>query len=485
MLNKNQEIRLSITSLSVEGAGIGKTDDGITIFVSDALPGDEVLAHIIKVKKTYAIAITKELITPSPFRVEALCPVAKKCGGCTFQHLSYAKQLEFKQDQVKACLERIGGIKNPPMEEIIGAENIYHYRNKAQFPVGSDSELKPVIGFYRRHSHDVVPNTDCAIQASEDAVILSEVQAFLRDEGISSYDEETCKGLVRHIFTRIGFASRELMVCLICNGSKLPKTDKLVDRLKSAADRVGLKLESLLINVNKDNTNVIIGKETYVIYGRDHIEDSIGDIKYHISMPSFYQVNPEQTRKLYDKAKEYASLTGNEVVWDLYCGIGTISLYLANEAKMVYGVEIVPEAIENARENARINSIDNAEFYVGAAEDVADTLPAPDVIVVDPPRKGCDEKLLDTILRVKPGRIVYVSCDPATLARDLNKLISGGYELKHVQPVDQFCQTVHVETVCLLVRRNSLHIDIDVDVEEMLQEKRGQATLCADQRLCS
>ncbi len=455
MLNKNQEIQLSITSLSVEGAGIGKTDDGITVFVSDALPGDEVLAHIIKVKKTYAIAITKELITPSPFRVEALCPVAKKCGGCTFQHLSYAKQLEFKQEQVKACLERIGGIKNPPMEEIIGAENIYHYRNKAQFPVSKDSDSKPIIGFYRRHSHDVVPNTDCAIQASEDAIILSEVQAFLREEEIPSYDEVTGKGLVRHIFTRIGFASRELMVCLVCNGGKLPKAEKLIERLIDASGRVGLKLESLLVNVNKDNTNVIIGKETHVIYGRDYIEDSIGNIRYHISMPSFYQVNPEQTRKLYDKAMEYACLTGTEIVWDLYCGIGTISLYLASKAKKVYGVEIVPEAIENARENASINNINNAEFFVGAAEDVADTLPAPDVIVVDPPRKGCDEKLIETILRVKPVRIVYVSCDPATLARDLCKLINGGYELKHVQPVDQFCQTSHVESVALLVKERS------------------------------
>lgn len=455
MVEKNQEIELDIVSLGSEGEGIGKTEDGMTIFVTDALPGDRVLAHIVKVKKTYAYAFAAKVLSPSSFRVEAKCPVAKKCGGCTLQHLDYAEQLKLKQEKVYNCITRIGGIENPPMEEIVGCENPYYYRNKAQFPVGINKDGKPVIGFYRHHSHDVVANTDCCIQAKVNTVIMDTVEAFLEKERILPYNEETGKGLVRHVFTRVGFSTKEVMVCLVINGNNLPKAELLRDELITEISKEGLTLKSLSLNINTKNTNVIMGPECKALYGELYIEDYIGNVKYRISPLSFFQINPEQTKKLYDIAKEFAGLTGEEILWDLYCGIGTISLYLSDKAKKVYGVEIVPEAIEDAKVNASINGITNAEFYVGASEDVADTLPAPDVIVVDPPRKGCDEKLLETIIRVSPKRLVYVSCDPATLARDLKYLCENDYELKRVKPVDQFSHTTHIETACLLINRKA------------------------------
>lgn len=455
MLQKNEEIELDIVSLGSEGEGIGKTAEGITVFVTDALPGDKVIAHIVKVKKTYAYAFASKIILPSSFRVESKCPVAKKCGGCTLQHLDYKEQLRYKQEKVYDCITRIGGIENPPMEEIVGCDNPYFYRNKAQFPVGTDKDGKVVIGFYRKHSHDVVANTNCCIQAAINEKIMATVESFLNEFSISAYNEETGKGLIRHVFTRVGFTTKEVMVCLVINGDKLPKSDILTERLLAVIEKENHKLTSLSLNINKKNTNVIMGTECRAILGELYIEDYIGSVKYRISPLSFYQVNPEQTKKLYDLAKEYAGLTGEEVLWDLYCGIGTISLYLSDKAKKVYGVEIVPEAIEDAKKNAEINAISNAEFFVGASEDVADSLPTPDVIVVDPPRKGCDEKLLNTIVRVSPKRIVYVSCDPATLARDLKFLTSHGYEIRRARPVDQFSHTMHVETVSLICKKDS------------------------------
>lgn len=450
MLAKNQEIEIDIVSLGSEGEGIGKTEDGMTVFVTDALPGDKVLAHIVKVKKTYAYAFAAKILAPSSFRVETPCPVAKKCGGCTLLHLSYEEQLKYKQDKVYNCITRIGGIENPPMEPIVGMEEPFYYRNKAQFPVGTDKEGKAVIGFYRKHSHDVVANTDCGIQAKVNAVIMAEAEKFFNERKISVYSEETLTGLVRHVFTRVGFSTKEVMVCFVINGDELPHSDEAVKRLASVVKNEGYELKSVSININKKNTNVIMGEKCIPLYGNLYIEDYIGNVKFRISPLSFYQVNPVQTTKLYDLAKEYAGLTGNEVLWDLYCGIGTISLYLSDKAKEVYGVEIVPEAIEDAKVNASINGITNAKFYVGASEDVADRLPKPDVIVVDPPRKGCDEKLLNTIVNVMPNRLVYVSCDPATLARDLKYLCANGFELKRVRPVDQFSHTTHVETAALL-----------------------------------
>lgn len=454
MLVKNQDIEIDITGLGSEGEGIGKYEDGITVFVTDALPGDRVLAHIIKVKKTYAYAFAAKIIVPSEQRVESKCPVAKKCGGCTLQHLSYDSQLKYKQEKVRDCVMRIGGLENAPMEPIVGADEPYFYRNKAQFPVGTDKDGKPVIGFYRKRSHDVVPNTECCIQATVNAPIMKCIEKFLSDNGVSAYNEETGKGLVRHVFTRIGFVTKEVMVCIVINGNKLPKADELAKLLAPVIEAEGFVLKSLCLNINSKNTNVILGEQCLSVFGELFIEDYIGDIKYRISPLSFYQVNPAQTYKLYSLAAEYAGLTGNEVVWDLYCGIGTISLFLSKKAKQVYGVEIVPEAIEDAKQNAKLNGIENAEFYVGASEDVAPSLPKPDVIVVDPPRKGCDEKLLATIIDNAPKRLVYVSCDPATLARDLKFLCENGYLVEKVRPVDQFCHTMHVETVVLMSRKD-------------------------------
>lgn len=453
MLVKNQEIEIDINTLGSEGEGIGRTEDGCTVFVADALPGDRVLAHITKVKKTYAYAFAAKILTPSSFRVEAKCPVAKKCGGCTLLHLDYKEQLRYKQGKVYDCITRIGGIENPPMEEIVGADKPFYYRNKAQFPVGVDKNGKAVIGFYRKHSHDVVANTACAIQAPVNEDIMKTVEAFLNEEKISVYNEETGKGLVRHVFTRVGFTTGQVMVCIVVNGDRLDKSDRLIEDLKRAVEGRGLSLTSVSLNVNKKNTNVIMGEKCIPLFGNLYIEDYIGDVKFRISPLSFFQVNPEQTAKLYSLALEYAGLSGNETVWDLYCGIGTISLYLAKKAGKVYGVEIVPEAIEDAKTNAALNNITNAEFFVGASEDVADTLPKPDVIVVDPPRKGCDEKLLSTIIKVSPSKVVYVSCDPATLARDLKILCENGYTLERVRPVDQFCHSMHVETVVLLAKK--------------------------------
>ncbi len=447
MISKNSETEIQIESMGSEGEGIGRTDDGLTVFVAGAIPGDRVLAHITKVKKSYAYAIIAKVLSPSSFRVEPKCPVASKCGGCTLLHMDYKEQLKLKAEKVKDCVERIGGIKNPPMEPIVGAENLYYYRNKAQFPVGTDRDGNPIAGFYRKHSHDVVSNSDCLIQAPVNKAIVEAVLRYMKEHSVSSYNEETGKGLVRHIFTRLGFATKELMVCLVVNGEKIPAPEDLTERLKKAAEAENCTLSSLCLNINKKNTNVIMGESIKLIFGREYIEDKIGDITYRISPLSFYQVNPEQTLKLYKLALEYADLSGSETVWDLYCGIGTISLFLAKAAKEVYGVEIVPEAIEDAKKNAEINGITNAFFSAGAAEDLAPTLPRPDVIVVDPPRKGCDEKLIETILKNAPKRLVYVSCDPATLARDLKILNEGGYTLDRVRPVDQFLHGGHIETV--------------------------------------
>ena len=452
---KNEEVTVEITALGNDGEGIGHLSDGMTVFIPGTVPGDKVLAHIVKVKKTCLYAICKEVIAPSSFRVKEECPVAAKCGGCTLQHLSYDKQLEYKENKVKDCIERIGGIKNPPMEPIIAADKIYHFRNKGQFPAGRDKEGNFITGFYRVRSHDVVANTDCAIESKITGPVIEATVGFMRSRNVSSYDEETGKGLIRHIYTRVGFFTHEVMVCLVVNGEKVPGSDELKDILVNVCEENGYRLACFCININKKKTNVILGNECKLLYGNLYITDTIGDISYRISPLSFYQVNPEQTKKLYDTAVEYAGLTGDEVVWDLYCGIGTISLYLSKKAKKVYGVEIVPEAIDDARINAEINNITNAEFYVGASEDVATKLPKPDVIVVDPPRKGCDEKLLKTIIETAPKRLVYVSCDPATLARDLKILSENGFTLDRVRPADQFCHSCHVETVVLLTRQNT------------------------------
>ena len=460
---KNDLVTLEIEDCGIDGEGIGKAD-GFTVFVKDAVIGDTVTAKIIKAKKNYGYGRLMEVLKPSPYRVEPKCEFARQCGGCQLQALSYDQQLVFKTNKVKGHLERIGGFTDIPMEPIIGMDELFHYRNKAQFPVGRNKEGKIVTGFYAGRTHNIIENRDCALGVVENKEVLDRVIAHMEKYRIEPYNEATGKGLVRHVLIRYGYFTKEVMVCLILNGNKILKEEQLV---KSLCEIPGMT--SITINVNKKHSNVILGEEIRLLWGQEYITDRIGDISYQISPLSFYQVNPMQTQKLYAKALEYADLHGEETVWDLYCGIGTISLFLAQKAKFVRGVEIVPAAIENAKENAKLNGLENTEFFVGKAEEV---LPREykkngvyaDVIVVDPPRKGCDETLLETMIEMNPERIVYVSCDSATLARDLKYLCERGYELRKVCPVDQFGMTVHVETVVLLSHKKAdsyIHIDVE------------------------
>ena len=461
---KNDVVRVTIEDIGNEGEGIGKVD-GFTLFVKDAVIGDEVTVKIMKSKKNYAYARLEKVEVPSPFRVQPECEYYRQCGGCQLQSLSYEKQLEFKQKKIRNNLIRIGGFDarfiDSVMEPIVGMEHPFHYRNKAQYPVGMDKEGNPITGFYANHTHNIIANTDCKLGIEGNKKILEVILKYMKENKVSSYDETTGKGLVRHILIRTGFKSGEVMVCLVLNSPRkkiqeyLPNQEKLMTELSLIKG-----MTSISVSLNTEKTNVIMGKEVVTLWGQPTISDSIGTLKFNISPLSFYQVNPVQTEKLYGLAKEYAGLTGKETVWDLYCGIGTISLFMATKAKQVYGVEIIPQAIEDAIENAKNNRIENAKFYVGKAEEV---LPEKyekegifaDVIVVDPPRKGCDEACLATMLKMAPEKIVYVSCDSATLARDLKILCDGGYEVKKVRGVDQFGGTVHVETIVALHRTNS------------------------------
>ena len=463
---KNDIVTLEIVDCGTDGEGIGKAD-GFTVFVKDAVIGDTITAKIMKAKKNYGYGRLMEILKPSPYRVEPVCSSARQCGGCQLQAVSYEEQKVFKEKKLRGHLERIGGFTELPMEPLIGMDEPYHYRNKAQFPVGRNKEGKIVTGFYAGRTHAIIENRDCALGIPQNKDVLDRVIAHMEKYNIAPYDEATGKGLVRHIFVRYGFFTGELMVCLIINGQDLPHQRELVEKLCEIPG-----MTSISLNINKKRSNVILGDKVKTIWGEDYITDKIGDISYEISPLSFFQVNPKQTWKLYSKALEYADLHGEETVWDLYCGIGTISLFLAQKAKLVRGVEIVPAAIEDAKRNAQINHIENVEFFVGKAEEV---LPREyekngvyaDVIVVDPPRKGCDEMLLKTILKMQPKRVVYVSCDSATLARDLRFLCDNGYELKKVCGVDQFPQTVHVETVVLLSHKKPEgHINVKVEFGE-------------------
>ncbi len=502
-MKKNDEFEIDITDIGNDGEGIGKYE-GMTFFIKGGLPGDRVLAGATKLKKTYGYARLVKVLKPSPFRVTPLCPIAEKCGGCQLQSLDYKKQLELKKRKITENLIRIGGISpefiSEKMDPIIGMDNPFRYRNKAQYPVGTDKNGIVIAGFYAGRTHSIIPNTKCYLGAEENEAILETILSYMKDNDVPAYDEAMGKGLIRHILIRKGFTTGELMVCLIINSDKkeeLPNLQQLINKLTEIP---GMK--SVSVNINTENTNVIMGTEVHTVWGDPTISDVIhvrdmqkdgypftGDsLIFKISPLSFYQVNPVQTEKLYSLALEYAGLTGKENVWDLYCGIGTISLFMARKAKQVYGIEIVPQAIADAKENAKRNGIANAEFFVGKAEEILpafynelqdnnlsakESSPAktpkmngtdreksperskaqmlhPDVIVVDPPRKGCDEACLSTMLKMQPDRIVYVSCDSATLARDLKILCEGGYEIKKVRGVDQFGHTVHVETVVLL-----------------------------------
>ena len=466
---KNDIVTLKIEDCGIDGEGIGKAD-GFTVFVKDAVIGDTVRAKIMKVKKNYGYGRLEEIITPSPDRVEPKCQFARQCGGCQLQALSYEKQLEFKTSKVRGHLERIGGFTDIPMEKILGMDQPFHYRNKAQFPVGKSKDGRIITGFYAGRTHSIIENRDCALGVTRNKEVLDRVIAHMEKFHIQPYDENTGKGLVRHVLIRYGFFTDEMMVCLIINGEKLPGEEALVKSLRQIPETV-----SVMVNVNKKRNNVILGEKVRLLWGQPYITDKIGEISYQISPLSFFQVNPYQTGRLYGKALEYAQLSGNETVWDLYCGIGTISLFLAQKAKMVRGVEIIPAAIENAKENARLNGFDNTEFFVGKAEEVlpeqfARTGECADVIVVDPPRKGCDETLLSTIIKMQPDRVVYVSCDSATLARDLKYLCERGYELKKVCPVDMFPNTVSVETVVLLSQLKQKpddYINVTIELDDM------------------
>ncbi len=456
MLHKNEEIVVTVDDIGKDGEGIGHYD-GYALFIKGALPGETVRALVTKANKKYGFARLLEVVMPATDRVTPPCPVASPCGGCSLLHMSYEAQLRAKEKKVKDCLIRIGGIHPEKVEwlPIIGMEDPWYYRNKAQFPVREDSEGRAQAGFFAGHSHRLIPVADCMIQHPIINETMNVVVSFLREYGIAPYNEERHTGLIRHIYIRMGYHTGQVMVCLVVTKESLPHAEELLDRLRHISG-----MTSICLNINPDKTNVILGKRMVPLFGEPYIEDSIGDIHYRISPASFYQVNPIQTERLYATALSFADLTGDENVWDLYCGIGTISLYLARQAGSVIGVEIVPEAVEDARENARRNGIHNATFYCGASEDILTSerfvsAEHVDVVVVDPPRKGCDVKLLSTMLKMAPEKIVYVSCDPATLARDVKVMCESGYSHMKVRPCDMFPGSGHVETVVLMSRNDT------------------------------
>ena len=484
MMQKNELVKVKIEDIGVGGEGIGKVD-GYTLFIKDTIIGDVVEAKVMKAKKNYGYARLMNVLTPSEDRVEkVVCPMARKCGGCQIQEMKYPAQLAFKESKVRGNLERIGEVPGELLDQImhpvVGMDEEgmqpFRYRNKAQFPIGTDKDGRVTAGFYAGRTHSIIGNTDCVLGVEVNEEILNCILDFMEEFEIPAYDEVKHKGLVRHVLLRYGFKTDEIMVCLVINGKTIPHCHDLVGRLRQIPGMTSITLSS-----NTAKTNVIMGDTIRLLWGQEFITDYIGEIKYQISPLSFYQVNPVQTEKLYGLALDYAGLTGNETVWDLYCGIGTISLFLAKKAKQVYGVEIIPQAIDDAKNNAKINNITNAEFYVGKAEEVlpeyykeyekthnGETAHA-DVIVVDPPRKGCEESLLQTIVDMQPEKVVYVSCDSATLARDVKFLRAKGYELKDVTPVDQFPHTVHVETVVLLSKGevDSKKIRVEFSLEDM------------------
>ena len=498
---KGDILSAEITDIGNDGEGIGKVD-GYTLFVKDAVIGDRVKVKIMKAKKNYAYAHLEEILKESPFRQAAPCPVARACGGCQLQSMTYERQLEFKQNKVRNNIVRLGGFDgdfiDSVTEPIIGMDEPWRYRNKAQFPVGRDKNGNIVAGYYAGRTHSIIPVSDCLIGIKENKEILDIILGHMEKYRIEPYDEESGSGLVRHVLIRKGFESGQIMVCLVLNylgkkdgenrhkghqdhseitdskaaGNFFSAQEELVERLSRIEG-----MASISVSINTEKTNVIMGRDIITIWGSKTITDTLCGLEFEISPLSFYQVNPVQCEKLYGQAIEYAALTGNETVWDLYCGIGTITLSMAKAAGMVYGIEIVPDAIKDARRNAKRNGISNAEFYCGKAEEVlpefyeklskemgkdadnsadaaSGTALHPDVIVVDPPRKGCDGACLDTMLKMQPERIVYVSCDSATLARDLRILVDGGYELRHIRACDMFSWSSHVETVVLLTRVN-------------------------------
>ena len=455
MLSKNKEYVVDIVDIGQGGVGIGKYE-GFTVFVEGGLIQDKVKVRINKSKKNYAVGDIVEIIEKSPFRVDRICSDdLKDCGGCQIQELDYNKQLELKTNEVKQVISRIGKLENVEIHETIGMQSPCRYRNKAQFPI-QNINGSTAIGFYKKKSHDVIPTDMCVIQHDINDIIIKIIKTYIQAYNVSIYNETTHTGVLRHLVTKVGFTTNEVMVVLVANGTNLPHLNELASVLKENI----LGFKTLVLNVNKAKTNVILGKENKVIYGNGKINDYIGDLVFEISPLSFFQVNPVQTEVLYNKALEYAELKENDTVFDIYCGIGSISLFLAQKATKVYGIEIVEDAIKDAKINAKLNNLNNVEFYVGKAEEVVPKMysegKTANVVVVDPPRKGCDEKVLDTIVSMKPDRVVYVSCNPSTLARDLAYLDERGYKCVEIQPVDMFPHTMHVECCAKIVKKSDL-----------------------------
>ena len=449
MLSKNKEYVVDIVDIGQGGVGIGKYE-GFTVFVEGGLIQDKVKVRINKSKKNYAVGDIVEIIEKSPFRVDRICSDdLKDCGGCQIQELDYNKQLELKTNEVKQVISRIGKLENVEIHETIGMQSPCRYRNKAQFPI-QNINGSTAIGFYKKKSHDVIPTDMCVIQHDINDKIIKIIKTYIQAYNVSIYNETTHTGVLRHLVTKVGFTTNEVMVVLVANGTNLPHLNELASVLKENI----LGFKTLVLNVNKAKTNVILGKENKVIYGNGKINDYIGDLVFEISPLSFFQVNPVQTEVLYNKALEY------DTVFDIYCGIGSISLFLAQKATKVYGIEIVEDAIKDAKINAKLNNLNNVEFYVGKAEEVVPKMysegKTANVVVVDPPRKGCDEKVLDTIVSMKPDRVVYVSCNPSTLARDLAYLDERGYKCVEIQPVDMFPHTMHVECCAKIVKKSDL-----------------------------
>lgn len=448
----NQEYTMPVTGLGHSGEGVGKYCD-FTVFVAGALPGETVKVKISQVKKNYAVGRLLSVLEAAPDRTEAKCPVYRECGGCQLQHLSYDGQMAAKHRTVVDAVKRIGKLEDVPVHPVLGAAEPWFYRNKMQLPVGVSADGTPVVGCYAQGSHRIVANDNCLIQHEQNNRLAAEVQAIVRELGIAPYNEVTGKGCLRHVLGRVGFATGEVMVVLVTAADQLPHKDAILARLRETIPG----LVSIVQNINTQRTNIILGSRTKTLWGRDTITDRLGPFTFHISALSFFQVNNRQTEILYEQAVRYAGLTGSETVIDAYCGTGTISLFLARQAAKVIGIEIVAPAIENAKRNAADNDVTNTEFITGDALDVMPKLYAqglrPEVIVVDPPRAGCERAVLETFARMEPQRIVYVSCNPSSLARDLAVLKELGYQTKEIQPVDMFPQTYHVECVALISRK--------------------------------
>ncbi|MBZ4663425.1 MAG: rRNA (uracil-5-)-methyltransferase RumA [Caloramator sp.] len=450
-VEKNKDYIVNITGMGFQGEGVGRVED-YTLFIEGAIEGEEVKVKAVKTQKNFGFGKLLEVIKPSEYRTTPICPVYKRCGGCQIQHLTYEGQLNFKKNRVKDCIERIGKLEGVTIHNTLGMKNPYRYRNKVQLPVGEkDGEV--VIGFFAPRTHVIIDIETCYIQDEVADKVIRITKDWIKEYKVEPYNEQTKDGLIRHIMVRQGFKTGDVMVVLVSRKKQVPYLDEFVEMIRKNIENI----KSIVLNINPKDTNVILGEECITLYGQDYITDYIGEFRFNISPLSFFQVNPVQTEVLYNKALEYANLTGEEVVFDAYCGTGTISLFLAKKAKKVYGVEIVPQAIENAWENAKQNNVGNVEFIVGESENVIPKLIEEgikaDVIVVDPPRKGCEKTLLEAIAKSNPKRIVYVSCDPATLARDLAILNDFEYKTKEVQPVDMFPQTAHVECVALIEKK--------------------------------